>query len=71
MAQFLYGQGNSGPAREVWRIGDRVCWYSNRALRGVVTKPQREPRANETNCVHVRWDDGQLSFHEPNTLDKA
>jgi hypothetical protein len=68
---MTYGTGNSGPAREIWNEGDRVCWYRNRAVRGKVAKPTRDPNAAEVNMAFVRWDDGETSFQEPNTLDRA
>jgi hypothetical protein len=67
----MYGTGNSGPAKEVWNEGDRICWHHDKAVRGIVAKPPRDPNAAETNMIFVRWDDGQSSFQEPNTLDRA
>jgi len=67
---MMYGKGNSGPATEVWRIGDRVRTPSGRST-GVVASPRRERTANQTNHMWVEWDDGIATFEDPNALDIA
>ena len=64
----MYGRGNSGPATEVWAIGDRV-FASPCRVRGTVAAPRREPNASETHCVWVDWDDGERGYIDPNCLD--
>ena len=70
----MYGQGNSGPAREVWRPGDRVKLVGMiETATGKVTRPPRdqERTAHQTGFVWVVWDDGFETWAEPNTLDVA
>lgn len=70
----MYGKDNSGPAREVWSIGDRVmCCVRGRdhGKRGVVAAPRRERNASETTLVWVTWDDGVSGFIDPGSLDCA
>jgi hypothetical protein len=62
----MYGKGNSGPAREVWKIGDRVeCG----GFHGTVATPRWEPNASETHYVWVEWDDDVRGYINPNVLD--
>lgn len=72
----MYGQGNSGPAREVWRPGDRVKLAAKMAaagIRGTVGRPPRdqEQTAHQTGFVWVVWDDQVESWADPNSLDVA
>ena len=65
----MYGKGNTGPAREVWHRGDRVCWYNDRQCKGWVGQAKRDPDAFEVGRVWVEWDDGRQTFCDPNLLD--
>ena len=69
MAMY-HGQGNSGPAREVWRLGDRVKLMGCN-VRGTVSAPpdDRERNVFQTGWVWVRWDDGEATWAEPGGLD--
>lgn len=65
----MYGQNNSGPAREVWRDGDRVRLMG---FTGTVSTPgwrDRERNAGEIQYVFVRWDDGEATYTDPNALN--
>lgn len=69
-----YGQGNSGPKRQVWSLGDRVAWTVQGydfGRRGRITTPARDPNAGQTTYVWVRWDDGESGWTDPNGLDVA
>lgn len=65
---MMYGSGNSGPRREVWRVGDRV-----RLVRTAHTGTAAHPEQTRptTMFVWVRWDDGVDSWVDPNSLDVA
>ena len=70
----MYGQGNSGPAREVWRPGDRVRLVAEHAVfTGTVGQPppDQERTAFQTGFVWVRWDDIDATWADPNSLDVA
>ncbi len=67
----MHGSGNSGPRREVWRLGDRVKLVGLVPYRGTVSTPDRERSAFQTNWVWVRWDDGEACWAEPGSLDVA
>lgn len=70
---MMDGKGNTGAAREVWAIGDRVRYVVRVVgggwVEGRVATPRREPNAAETEYVWVDWDDGESSFCDPNALD--
>lgn len=71
MAMY-HGQGNGGPAREVWRVGDRVRLVGISHLTGTVREPpyDQERNASQTGWVWVRWDDiAEGSWADPNGLD--
>ena len=68
---WYHGKSNSGPAREVWNLGDRVIWGvrgRDYGLLGTVEVPPRDPNASETNSVWVQWDDEPGQFCDPNCL---
>jgi len=68
----MYGQGNSGPAREVWHIGDRVMGLVTLGfIRGTVATAPRDQERNafQTGFVWVKWDDGVECWADPNSLD--
>ncbi len=67
----MYGSGNSGPRREVWRPGDRVKLVGMReTVTGKVAHPRgQEMMAHQTGFVWVSWDDGFESWCDPNHLD--
>lgn len=69
MAMY-HGQGNSGPAREVWVPGDRVRLVRT-DIKGTVRQPSydRERDASQTGFVWVRWDDMEESWANPDSLD--
>lgn len=58
----MYGQGNSGPAREVWRDGDRVRLLRFCGTIGTPGPGDPERNAFEVDHVFVRWDDGETSY---------
>jgi hypothetical protein len=62
----MYGKGNSGPAREVWKVGDRVSF---RGISGTVASPRCDPEAHETHHVWVEWDDDLDCYMDPSNLD--
>ena len=70
MTNWYHGQGNSGPAREVWCLGDRVR-HIREPGDGTVARSPREPNASQVLCVWVIWDDGDQGFVDPNMLDAA
>ena len=66
----MYGSDNSGPAREVWRVGDRVKLIGTRFIGKVASPPYNEERsAFQTGYVWVKWDDIEASWANPNSLD--
>jgi len=68
---MLHGKHNSGPAQEVWRLGDRVCLDGQPSMRGWVRPPRRERNAGEQHMTWVEWDDRYEGFINPNRLDIA